>query len=123
MARGRFFFIKDRDAGRMAGMESELKSTSRLGTLVLEHRDAVLAISRRHHAKNVRVFGSVVRGDDFLSSDVDFLVEFDEEAHPLDILALGCDLEEELGVRVDVCTLQGLRPFVRDEVVAEAVSL
>jgi predicted nucleotidyltransferase len=107
----------------MAGMESELRSTSRLGTLVLEHRDAVLAISRRHHAKNVRVFGSVVRGVDSPSSDVDFLVEFDEEAHPLDILALGCDLEEELGVRVDVCTLQSLRPFVRDEIVAEAVSL
>jgi hypothetical protein len=104
-------------------MESELRSTSRLGTLVLEHRDALLAISSRHHAKNVRVFGSVVRGDDCPSSDVDFLVEFDEESHPLDILALGCELEEELGVRVDVCTLQGLRPFVRDEVVAEAVSL
>lgn len=107
----------------MARMESELRSTSRLGTLVLEHRDAVLAISRRHHAKNVRVFGSVVRGDDSFSSDVDFLVEFDEDAHPLDILALGCDLEEELGVKVDACTPKGLRPFVRDEVVAEAVRL
>jgi predicted nucleotidyltransferase len=104
-------------------MESELRSTSRLGTLVLEHRDALVAISERHHAKNVRIFGSVVRGDDSPSSDVDFLVEFGEDAHPLDILALGCDLEEELGVRVDVCTPQGLRPLARDEVVAEAVNL
>jgi uncharacterized protein len=112
-----------RGAGRMTCVESELRSTSRLGTLVLEHRDALLAISRVHHAKNVRVFGSVVRGDESPTSDVDFLVEFDDDAHPLDILALGCDLEEELGVRVDVCTTEGLRPFVRDEVLAEAVSL
>jgi len=123
MARGRSFFPKDTGAGRMAHMESELRLNSRLGTLLIEHRDALLAISARHHAKNVRIFGSVVRGEDSPSSDVDFLVEFDEDAHPLDILALGCDLEEELGVRVDVCTPQGLRPFVRDEVVAEAVSL
>ena len=116
-------FLNDAGAGTMVLMKSELRSTSRLGTLVLEHRDALLAISARHHAKNVRVFGSVVRGDDSPSSDVDFLVEFDEDAHPLDILALGCDLEEELGVSVDVCTPKGLRSFVRDEVVAEAVSL
>ena len=107
----------------MERVDSELRLTSRLGSLVLEHRDAVLAISGRHHAKNVRIFGSVVRGEDSPSSGVDFLVEFDEDAHPLDILALGGDLEEELGVRVDVCTPKGLRPFARDEVVAEAVSL
>ncbi len=63
------------------------------------HRDALLALSKKHHAQNVRVFGSVVRGDDLSHSDVDFLVEFDENAHPLDILALGCDFEKELGVK------------------------
>ena len=69
------------------------------------------------------MFGSVVRGDDSIHSDVDFVVAFDESAHPLDILALGGELEEELGVRVDVCTSEGLRHFVRDEVCAEASSL
>jgi predicted nucleotidyltransferase len=54
---------------------------------------------------------------------VDFLVDFDDSAHPLDILALGCELEEELGVKVDVCTPRGLRSSVKDEIVAEAVSL
>jgi hypothetical protein len=91
--------------------------------LVEAHRDALLAISAKHHARNVRVFGSVVRGDDSATSDVDFLVDFDEEAHPLDILALGCDFEDELGVKVDVCTPKGLRDFVRDEIFAEATSL
>jgi predicted nucleotidyltransferase len=51
------------------------------------------------------------------------LVEFDHDANPLDILALGCELEEELGVKVDVCTTRGLRPFVKEEIVAQAVRL
>ena len=104
-------------------MEPRFTSTSPLGQLLLEHRDAVLAISARNHARNVRLFGSVVRGGDSTSSDVDFLVEFDDEANPLDILALGCELEEELGVKVDVCTARGLRPFVKEEIVAQAVRL
>lgn len=107
----------------MTPMERIFTATSPLGSLVLAHRDAVLAISAHHHARNVRVFGSVVRGGDAVGSDIDFLVEFDDDAHPLDILALGCELEEELGVKVDVCTPGALRPFARDEVLAEAASL
>jgi predicted nucleotidyltransferase len=104
-------------------MERTFTSTSPLGRLVLTHRDAVLSISSRYHARNVRLFGSVVHGDETPESDLDFLVEFDESAHPLDILALGCELEKELGVKVDVCTPSGLRPFVREHVLAEAVNL
>ena len=104
-------------------MEGTFVATSPLGRLILVHREAVLAISSRYHARNVRLFGSVMRGAETPESDVDFLVDFDEKAHPLDILGLGCDLEEELGVKVDVCTQRGLRPFVKEEIVAEAVSL
>ncbi len=98
-------------------------ANSPLGRLVLAHREAVLAISARNHAHNVRLFGSVVRGAETSESDLDVLVDFDEDAHPLDILALGCELEEELGVKVDVCTARGLRTFVKDDVFAEAVPL
>lgn len=104
-------------------MERVFEARSPLGQLVVAHRDALLAISSQHHARNVRVFGSVVRGDDSPHSDVDFLVDFDEDADPLEILALGCELEDELGVKVDVCTSRGLRSFVKDEVFAEAASL
>jgi hypothetical protein len=104
-------------------MERVFRATSPLGQLVEAHRDTLLALSAKHHAKNVRVFGSVVRGDDSPQSDVDFLVDFDEDAHPLDILALGCALEDELGVKVDVSTPLGLRQFVRDEVFGEAAAL
>ena len=108
---------------RLRAMGGTFVATSPLGRLVLAHREAVLAISARYHARNVRLFGSVVRGAETPESDVDFLVDFDENAHPLDILALGCELEEELGVKVDVCTSRGLRAFVKDEVFAEAVIL
>ena len=104
-------------------MEGTFVATSPLGRLVLAHRDAVLAISSQYHARNVRLFGSVVRGAETSESDVDFLVDFDEDAHPLDILALGCELEEVLGVKVDICTSSGLRSFIKDEVFAEAVTL
>jgi len=108
---------------RLRAVEGTFVATSPLGRLVLAHRGAVLAISARYHARNVRLFGSVVRGAETPESDVDFLVHFDENAHPLDIMALGCDLEEELGVKVDVCTPSGLRSFVKEEIFAEAVSL
>ena len=108
---------------RLRAMGGTFVATLPLGRFILAHREAVLAISARYHARNVRLFGSVVRGAETPESDVDFLVDFDGSAHPLDILALGCELEEELGVKVDICTSRGLRAFVKDEVLAEAVSL
>jgi len=108
---------------RLRAMAGTFVAAWPLGRLVLAHREAVFAISAHYHARNVRLFGSVVREAETPESDVDFLVDFDDNAHPLDILALGCELEEELGVKVDVCTSRGLRAFVKDEVFAEAVSL
>jgi predicted nucleotidyltransferase len=69
------------------------------------------------------VFGSVARGGDSPDSDVDLLVDLDPAASPLDLLDLGCELEDELGVKVDVGTPASLRSFLRDEVLAEAVAL
>lgn len=96
---------------------------SPLGERLAERRSVVLAAAERRHASNVRVFGSVARGVDAPDSDVDLLVDLDPDANPLDLLDLGCDLEDELGVRVDVGTPASLRPFLRDEVLAEAVAL
>ena len=66
---------------------------------------------------------AVWRGSDRPGSDVDLLVDLASDAKPLDLLSLGCDLEEELGVKVDVGTPASLRPFLRDEVLAEAIAL
>lgn len=65
----------------------------------------------------------MARGADAPGSDVDLLVDLDPDANPLDLLDLGCDIEDELGVKVDVGTPASLRPFLRDDVLAEAVAL
>lgn len=104
-------------------MKGRFVPHSSLGERLAECRATVLATAARRHASNVRVFGSLARGDDTSESDVDLLVDLDPAATPLDLLSLGCELEDLLGVRVDVGTPSSLRPFLRDEVLAEAVSL
>jgi predicted nucleotidyltransferase len=65
-------------------------------------RDDVMAVAGRNHASNVRVFGSVATGSDTPSSDLDLLVNFSEEASLYDQVGLTSELEDLLGVRVDV---------------------
>lgn len=94
-----------------------------LRELVDARRAEIKAIVTRHHGHSVAIFGSVARGDEGPHSDVDFLVEFEPGARPFEVLALGAELEEVLGVRVDIGTPQSLRGSTRDEVLAEAVRL
>lgn len=91
--------------------------------LLREKRDEVLRIAATHGASNVRVFGSVARGEAGPSSDVDFLVEMPPDHSLLDRIALLLDLEHALGRKVDVATERVLRPHIRERVVREAVPL
>ena len=86
-------------------------------------RADVTRIAAAHGARNVRVFGSVVRGESTDSSDLDLLVDMAVGRSLLDLVALGDDLEEALGVAVDVVTEKSLSPYLRDRILAEAVSL
>lgn len=86
-------------------------------------RQNINRIAATHGARNVRVFGSVGRGESSDSSDLDLLVEMSEGRSLFDLVALGADLEEALGVAVDVVTEKSLSPYLRDRVLAEAVSL
>lgn len=86
-------------------------------------REAILQIARRHGAKNVRVFGSVSRGEARPDSDVDFLVDLDEGRSLLDLGGLLMDLQTLLGCPVDVVTEKGLRPRIRERVLREAMPL
>ncbi len=88
-----------------------------------DKRETILQIARRHGATNVRVFGSVSRGDARADSDVDFLVDLDEGRSLFDLGGLLMDLQEFLGCPVDVVTEKGLRPRIRERVLREAVSL
>ena len=80
-------------------------------------------IVARHHGRSVAIFGSVARGDERPESDIDFLVELDPGARPLEILSMGVAVEEALGVKVDVGTPASLRQHLRDGVLAQAVVL
>jgi predicted nucleotidyltransferase len=91
--------------------------------LLKSKRQQILDIAGKHGASNVRVFGSVARGEADTASDVDFVVELDAERSLLDLGGLVSDLEELLGCRVDVVTEGGLRPRVRERVLGEAVLL
>jgi predicted nucleotidyltransferase len=97
--------------------------SSPLGELVAAHRAQLLAAAQVRHAHDVRLFGSIARGQDTTDSDVDILVTLDEHARPLDLLSLACDAEDILGVRVDVGTLENLRPEVRHDALDDAVLL
>ena len=86
-------------------------------------REEILAIAARRGASNLAVFGSVARGDASDSSDVDILVDLEAGRSLLDLGGLLMDLRESLGREVDVVTRAGLRPRIRDRVLAEAKPL
>jgi len=90
---------------------------------VERHRHAILDAAARHGARNVRVFGSVARGEDRPDSDIDLLVEMADDRSLLDLVALEQELETLLRRPVDVLTEQSLAPSLRQRVTAGARAL
>jgi len=88
-----------------------------------QHRDAIRQIVERHHAKNVRVFGSVLHGQDTDDSDLDILIDTTEETSLFDIGAIRAELMELLGVEVDVLTPGALPDRWKMAVLKEARAL
>ncbi len=91
--------------------------------LIEANRKEILALAERHGARDVRVFGSMARGDADDSSDVDLLVSFFPGRSALDQGALLMDVQALLNRRVDVVTEPALRPELRDQVLREAQPL
>ena len=94
-----------------------------LDNLRHEQRAAVLDLARRHGARGIRVYGSVARGQATAQSDLDLLVEWEPDRSLLDVVGLKQDLEDLLGVTVDIGSERGLHWFIRDQVLREAVPL
>ena len=86
-------------------------------------RDDILRIAIRHGAQNVRVFGSVARGEATEDSDVDFLVSTSESPSPWFPAGLVVDLEDLLGCRVQVVSEDGLYWLLRRRILGEAIPL
>ena len=80
------------------------------------YRQKILAAAARRGARNVRVFGSVARGDDRSDSDIDLLVDVEAGRTLLDVIGLEQDPHEILGRRVDVLTEKGLSPYLQQRI-------
>ena len=91
--------------------------------LLQPHVAEIRRLAAKHGVRNIRVFGSVARGDADAESDVDLLVELEAGRNLLDLGGLQMDLESLLQRRVDVVTERGLRDRLRAGVLKEAVPL
>jgi putative addiction module component (TIGR02574 family) len=87
------------------------------------YREEILEVASRHGAGNVRIFGSLARGEGSEASDLDLLVTLAEGRSLLDLVGLKQDLEDLVHRPVDVVTEGALSPYLRDRILAEAVPL
>jgi predicted nucleotidyltransferase len=91
--------------------------------MIREKRDEILRIAHTHGARNVRLFGSIARGEGKPESDIDVLVEMEPGRSLLDMIAIKQDLEDLLGRKVDIVTEAAVSPYIRNAVVNGAVNL
>jgi hypothetical protein len=91
--------------------------------ILKEKRDEILRIAVKHGATNVRIFGSVARGEADENSDIDFLVDMEPGRSLFDLGGLLMDLRELLGMEVDIVTEKGLKQRIRERVLREAIVL
>ena len=105
-------------------MSIAVNQEKKLKQVLQERRDEILEIALKHGAFNVRVFGSVARGEETENSDVDFLINYDinkiSSWFPVGLIH---DLEDLLGRKVDVVTKIGLKERIRDRVLRDCILL
>lgn len=90
---------------------------------VRRHRDEIIAIGQRHGVSNIRVFGSVARGEADERSDLDLLVDPGPDASLFTLTAFALEVETLLHVFTQVATANGLKPRIKERVLAEVVPL
>lgn len=105
-----------------SGQARELPTTV-LGTLLRDKRDELVAVAKRHGASNLRVFGSVARGEDGPDSDIDMLVDLAPGTSLTGLGRIQEALETVLGRKVDVTPASALKAGLKDSVLAEAIAL
>ncbi len=94
-----------------------------IGDTIREKRDAIVRIAAKHGATQVRLIGSVARGEARSDSDVDLLVTWSEGTSLLDQAALMLELERLLGRKVDIASDGWVKPSIRESVYRDAVAL
>lgn len=105
-------------------MSIAVNQEKKLKQLLQERREEILEIALKHGAFNVRLFGSVARGEETENSDIDFLINYDinkiSSWFPVGLIH---DLEDLLGRKVDVVTETGLKERIRDRVLRDCILL
>ncbi|HBG26107.1 MAG: nucleotidyltransferase [Planctomycetes bacterium GWF2_41_51] len=94
-----------------------------IAEIIDKQRDQILALAAKRGAFNVRVFGSVARGEATSTSDVDFLVDLEEDRSLFDLGGLLYDLQNLLHRKVDIVTENGLHWYIKDKIIQEAKPL
>jgi predicted nucleotidyltransferase len=94
-----------------------------ISKIALLHREEILALATRYGASNVRLFGSLARGEGNETSDLDLLVTLAEGRSLLDLVGLKQDVEDLIHRPVDVVTERALSPYLRERILSEAVPL
>ena len=92
-------------------------------TQLRAQRQAILRLAQAHGVRNLRIFGSVARGEADVTSDLDLLVDLEPGRSLFDLGGLTVDLEALLGCPIDIVTENGLKPRIRSRVLAEAIEL
>ncbi len=116
--------LSDREQiGILQGREVARGGRMGIVDLLKFKRLEILSLAQTHGAHNVRIFGSVARGEAHADSDIDFLVEMDNGRSLLDLIELSQDLETLLQRKVEVLTDKGLSPYLEKRIHAEAVLL
>ncbi len=92
-------------------------------SILRSRRSEILALATKHGASNVRLFGSVARGEDREDGDVDFLVDMQETSSLFDLIGLQQDMERVIGRKVDVLTPNGINRYLKDRILGEATPL
>lgn len=90
---------------------------------VRAHREEIVHLAERFGVRNIRVFGSVARGEATSESDLDLLVDVDRGHGYIDMAGFALGVEDQLGVFTQVATPRGLKLRIRDRVLREAVPL
>jgi predicted nucleotidyltransferase len=103
-------------------LQFEVKTVT-MSPIVQNKREDILRIAAQYGASNIRVFGSVARGEAGPESDIDVLIHLESGRSLLDIVAIKQDLEELLGRKVDVLTESSISPYLRDHILRDAIEL
>ena len=94
-----------------------------LSSLINEKREEIIRIAKAHGATSIRVFGSYSRGEERPGSDIDLIVELEPSRSLLDVIAMKQEIEDIVHKKVDVVTEAALSPYIRDDILQEAVAL